>query len=121
MSIYTGFSTLNYYNGASSFNIHDIDLVKTDLLNHIYTIVGERVHMPTFGTRIPTLAFEQADEETAKIIKDDLQKVIDYDPRVQLINMQILSVPDSNAIAAIVTLKYVELDVVDDLHIEISS
>jgi len=114
---YRGFSTENYL-GSKTFLVTNQELVKRDLLNHIYTIPGERVHLPEFGTRIPLLAFEPLDQKTLAIIKEDLKKVFDYDPRVKLIDMAINALPDNSAIAVFVDLLYVELNVSETLHLE---
>ena len=87
--IYRGFSSQAWVDGKKTFTVTDIECVKTDLLNHIYTVLGERVHMAGYGTRIPDQAFEQNDEATIEIIKEDIRTVIDYDPRVTLNNIDI--------------------------------
>ena len=115
---YRGFSTANWLK-TKTFGLIDIDLVKQDLLNHIYTIVGERLMMPKFGTRIPITTFEPNDEKTRKIIEDDLRSVFEYDPRVKLISLNVLTLPDNNAIIALADLLYVEFNVTDVLRIEV--
>jgi phage baseplate assembly protein W len=116
--IYRGFSIAGWKK-RGSFKLYDIELVKRDLMNHIYTIKGEHRMMPNFGTRIPLLAFEQADAETLKIIEDDIREVINYDPRVKLIDLQIMNLSDNNAIVVLCDLYYIEFDVRDVLRIEV--
>ena len=118
--IYKGFSTANWTKNKT-FVLTNIDLVKQDLLNHIYTLKGERVMMPAFGTRIPMLTFEPNDQQTLAIIEEDLRQVFEYDPRVKLIDLNVLSLPDNNAIIALADLLYVEFDVRDVLRIEVKS
>jgi len=118
--IYRGFSTYDWRK-RKTLSMSNIDLVKRDLLNHIYTSKGERVMMPNFGTRIPTLAFEPNDEITRRIVEDDIREVVNYDPRVKLINLSVASLPDNNAIIALVDLLYVEFNVRDVLRIEVNS
>lgn len=118
LPIYRGFSTANFLTGARTLLLTNKDLVKQDLLNHIYTIPGERPHLPNFGTRIPLLAFEPLDQKTLKIVEEDLRTVIDYDPRVRLMDMAVMAMPDNNAIVAFVDLLYVELDVQETLKLE---
>lgn len=119
LPLYRGFSTANYLlDKSKGFLITNQEVVKQDLLNHIYTIPGERVHQPDFGTRIPLLAFEPLDQNTLKIIREDLTKVINYDPRVQLIDMAINAVPDQNTIVAFVDLLYLELNIKETLKLE---
>jgi phage baseplate assembly protein W len=119
-AIYRGFSTANWITN-STLGLSNIELVKRDLLNHIYTVKGERVMMPNFGTRIPTLTFEPNDEFTKRIIEEDLTEVFNYDPRVKLIGLNVLSLPDNNSILALADLLYVEFNVRDTLNIEVPS
>ena len=116
--VYRGFSTKDWLN-RRTFTLRNIDLVKEDLLRHIYTIKGERVMMPNFGTRIPLLAFEPNDETTRATIEEDLREVFNYDPRVQLLQLNVTSLPDNNAILVTADVLYVEFQVRDVIRIEV--
>ncbi len=72
---------------------------------------------PNFGTRIPLMAFEPLDTTSIAIIKEDLEKVFNFDPRVRLIDMAILPMPDNNAIAVLVDLEYLELNITETLNL----
>lgn len=117
-AIYKGFSTVNW-GSRRTFGLSNIELVKRDLLNHIYTLKGERVMMPGFGTRIPMLAFEPNDEATRAVIESDLREVFNYDPRVKLLALEVVSLADNNAILALADLLYIEFNVRDVLRIEV--
>ena len=119
-AIYRGFSTADWRT-RKNFGISDIELVKRDLLNHIYTLKGERVMMPDFGTRIPILTFEPNDTYTKSVIEEDLRAVFAYDPRVKLLSLNVMSLPDNNAILAMADLLYVEFNVTDVLNIEVAT
>lgn len=116
--LYRGYSTYEYQK-KHTFTLTDIKLVETDLLNHIYTRKGERVMMPTFGTRIPDLAFEPLDQLTLDILEEDLRSVVNFDPRVQLIDLQIIPYYDNNYVIASVSLLYLELNIVGNLNLNI--
>ena len=118
IGLYRGFSSHEYQN-KKVFGIKDVELVKLDLLNHIFTRKGERVMMPTFGTRIPDMAFEPLDEMTIMIIEEDLNTVIQFDPRVQLVSMSVAPDFDNNMVTASVRLLYKELNIVDNMDINI--
>jgi phage baseplate assembly protein W len=118
---YKGFSTRNYENLGTSLEITDISCIEEDLLNEIFTIRGERVMMPTYGTRIPLLLFEMNDASTMDIIKADLTEVFNHDPRVEIVNLDVISSPDRNALMAIAKLNYKEFAVIKDLWITINS
>ena len=117
--LYKGYSSFEFEN-TGSFRINDIELVKLDLMNHIFTRRGERLMMPTFGTIIPDLAFEPLDEVTLEILQNDLELVFDYDPRVALIDLIITPSYDTNTVNVSVLLRYIELDQTDVLDFNIT-
>lgn len=116
--LYRGFSS-HEYQTKKMFGIKDLELVKIDLLNHIFTRRGERVMTPTFGTRIPDIAFEPLDEVTLMIIEEDMRLVFNFDPRVKLVELTVTPNYDENSVVASATLYYVELNMTDRLHINI--
>lgn len=117
--LYRGFSTYEYQR-TKSFQLSDVELVKMDLLNHIYTVKGERVMMPNFGTRIPTLAFEPLDQITLDILEEDLRAVFAFDPRVELLELQIVPLYDNNAVIASARLLYIELNLTGNIDLNIT-
>lgn len=118
-AVYRGFSTArSYETRGGSFATTDFETVKRDLLNHIYTTPGERVMNPNFGTRIPMMAFEPLDELSLKVVEEDLRRVISYDPRLQLIDLVALALPDNNAIVAYVDVIYLRLNTKETLKLE---
>lgn len=119
-NFYKGFSTRKWMTDKT-FRINDIELVKQDLLNEIHTDKGERIHMPNFGTRIPSITFEPNDPFSLDVIESDLRAVFDNDPRVQLIDLKILALADNNAVVALADLLYVEFEVRDVLNITIDT
>lgn len=83
-------SVLFTYNGFSSkedksnFKLYDIDLVKQDIINHFYIRKGEKLMNPEFGTVIWDLLFEPFTEEVKKFITEDVEQIINYDPRIAI-------------------------------------
>jgi len=122
MTLYKGFSSFEMQTNKT-FNLNDIELVKSDLINHIFTKIGSRVRMPTFGTRIPNLVFEPIDEDTLSLVEEELRKVFTYDPRVSLVTISIVPDYDNNKVVAGALLYYIELNVTDsfELNIQFSS
>lgn len=118
---YKGFSTRNYHDKGGPFEVYNVACVEEDLLNEIFTVKGERLHMPEFGTRIPLMVFELNDPEAANIIREDLTEVFKHEPRVTLLNLDILPATDANALVAIAKLNYLEFAVTRDLRIVVHS
>jgi len=117
-NLYRGFSSFEFQKNKN-FRLTDIETVKMDLLNHIFTRRGERVNMPTFGTMIPDMVFEPLDEETIDIISDEIEAVIEYDPRVELITLTVDPIYDSNALTVAVKIRYIELNMDEVLELQL--
>jgi phage baseplate assembly protein W len=97
------------------------DLVKQDLLYHLFTRRGERVMMPEFGTDIQDMVFEPNDPITQDRISSEIQSVIDHDPRVELIRSVISVDEDNHKITVEVLLRFIELEIVDTLNLDIAT
>lgn len=124
MARYIGFSTKYYgkcngVNTNTSFTLKDIQLVKQDLINHLFTIRGERVMQPTFGTIIPNILFEPMDEQTIAAIENEIVRVINSDPRVSLLNIQLTPSYDENTLTVQVLLDYIELNMVEGFELNL--
>lgn len=116
--LYHGLSFRNFSKNKS-IKLYDVDLIKKDLLNHIFTRRGERVKMFTYGTRIPDLVFEQLDDIALTVITEDLNAVASSEPRVNLVDLRIVPLYDRNVIIASLVLYYVELDFTDQFDVSI--
>jgi phage baseplate assembly protein W len=78
------------YRGFSSnetkinFKLYDIELVKRDLMNHFYIRKGEKLENPDFGTIIWDMLFENFTPQIKDLITKDVEKIINYDPRIKV-------------------------------------
>lgn len=111
--------TLRGYDENKSLRRRNVELVKQDLLNHIFTRKGERVMMPMFGTRVPDMLMEPMDARSLSIIRNDLFEVFTYDPRVVLRDLQVVPLFDEKAVVALADLRYIELDFFDRMDIRL--
>lgn len=78
---YKGFSSNETKN---NFKLYDIELVKRDLMNHFYIRKGEKLENPGFGTIIWDMLFENFTAEVRRLITEDVEQIINYDPRVKV-------------------------------------
>jgi hypothetical protein len=97
------------------------ELVKQDLLYHLFTRRGERVMMPEFGTDLQDMVFEPNDPITQDRISSEIQSVIDHDPRVELIRSVVSVDEDNHMITVEVLLRFIELEIVDTLNLDIAT
>ena len=81
IATYKGFSTVN--NNFGSSKLTDTDLIKRDLLNHFAIRKGEKLMRGNFGTSLRDLIMDPLTEETKQLIIEEVNAVINNDPRVR--------------------------------------
>jgi phage baseplate assembly protein W len=84
-----GISTFTYRGFSSkatkdNFKLNDIDLVKQDIINHFYIRRGEKLQNPEFGTVIWDLLFEQFTPSVKSLITKDVERIVNFDPRIRV-------------------------------------
>jgi len=82
---YRGTSTANPDN--STFVLYDIALIKQDIINHFHIRQGEKLSDPEFGTIIWDILFEPLTEPIKDAIVNNVSKIVNYDPRVNVNNV----------------------------------
>ena len=85
--IFRGHSTVGRTFADSK--LYDIELVKQDLLNHFNILKGEKLENPEFGTNIWLYLFDPLDDELKAAVIEDVEEIINYDPRVELDKVEI--------------------------------
>lgn len=106
MAIYKGFSTLR--SQFKTVKLNDTDLIKRDLLNHFGIRKGEKLNNPNFGSSIHDLIMEPLTEDTKNLLLEEIQTIIESDPRVALQELIVDELPQGNGIGAQVSLLYVQ-------------
>lgn len=79
-SAYRSISTVNPEN--DSFRLYDLSVIKQDIINHFHIRQGEKLENPEFGTIIWDVLFDPLTENLKQAIVQNVQDIIDYDPRV---------------------------------------
>jgi phage baseplate assembly protein W len=78
---YRSISTVNPEN--HSVKLYDIAVIKQDIINHFHIRQGEKLEQPEFGTIIWDVIFEPLTESLKAAIVENVEDIINYDPRVQ--------------------------------------
>lgn len=78
--IYKGFSTVNQ--SSENFSLFDYELIKQDIINHFHVRQGEKLMDPLFGTIIWDMLYEPLTDEVKYVITENVNTIINYDPRV---------------------------------------
>lgn len=118
MAIYKGYSSFEYQR-RKSIRVNDIELVKLDILSHLFTKKGERVMMPNWGSIIPELVFEPLDRDTIRLLEDDIASIINFDPRVSLVQLNTVPKYDEGTVEVHVLLDFLEFDLIDNMNLNL--
>lgn len=111
---YRGFSTVN--TTSENFVLYDFELIKQDLLNHFHIRQGERLMQPRFGTIIWDLLFEPLTEQIKSLIVQNVNEILNYDPRIQAGN--VLVTPYDTGLQIQCTLKYLPYNIQQSLQLK---
>jgi phage baseplate assembly protein W len=111
---YRGFSTVN--TTSENFVLYDFELIKQDLLNHFHIRQGERLMQPRFGTIIWDLLFEPLTEQVKSLIVQNVNEILNHDPRIQAGN--VLVTPYDTGLQIQCTLKYVPYNIQQSLQLK---
>ena len=91
--------TVNPFSNDLALKV-DEESVKESLKNIILMAKGEKLFQPSFGGNIRALLFELNSPATIKLIQEQIKNTINnYEPRVQLIDVEVYSLIDDNKIA----------------------
>jgi len=78
----------------------DEEAIKESLKNIILMDKGEKLFQPSFGGNIRAMLFELNSPATIKLIQEQIKSTINnYEPRVQLIDVEVYSLIDDNRVA----------------------
>jgi phage baseplate assembly protein W len=110
---YKGFSTVN--TSSEGFVLYDLELIKQDLLNHFHTRRGERLMNPQFGTIIWDMLFEPMTEELKESIVNNVNEIINYDPRLVAQNVIVTTYESGIQIECI--LKYLPYNIQQSMQL----
>jgi len=110
---YKGFSTVSTQ--TENYNLFDFELIKQDLLNHFHTRMGERLMNPEFGCIIWDLLFDPLTPQLKDLILQNINTIINYDPRISAENVIITAYDQGIQIQC--TLKYLTYNIQQNLQL----
>ena len=80
--------------------------------NIVSTTPGEKLFSPDFGSSVSEILFENVDDITAVSIKDEISSSLaNYEPRVELINVNVDANFDENQFDVLITYRIVGVDI----------
>jgi len=86
--------------------------ISRSIRNLVFTIPGEKFFNQNFGSEISQSLFENIDEISASIIKEQIEStIINYEPRVSLIDVLVSPHYDNNEFNVTIQYRIVGIDV----------
>jgi len=86
--------------------------ISRSIRNIVFTLPGEKFFNPNFGSRVSRSLFENVDEISASIIKDEIKNSINnYESRVQLIEVQTIPDYDNGSFNVVISYRIIGADV----------
>ena len=86
-------------------SLSDTSAIARSIRNIVFTSPGEKFFNPDFGSRISESLFENVDDVSALAIEDEIKSsIINFEPRVNLLNANVVPNPDDNEMN--VTIEY---------------
>ena len=86
-------------------SLSDTTAIARSIRNIVFTQPGEKFFNPEFGSRVSESLFEVVDEVSTIAIRDEIRSsIINYEPRVNLLDVLVNPNPDENEMN--VTIKY---------------
>ena len=78
--------------------------IARSLRNIVFTLPGEKFFNESFGSRITESLFENIDDITAAVIVDEIgESIKNYEPRVNLVDVEAFPNYDNNSFDVVVT------------------
>ena len=92
--------------------LKNANAIARSVRNIVMTLPGEKFFNPTFGSRISESLFENIDDITATVIIDEIRESIDnYEPRVDLLDVQAFPDYDNNSFDVIITYEIIGIEI----------
>jgi len=86
--------------------------IARSIRNLVFTYPGERFFNENLGSKVSRSLFENIDDISASIIKDEIKNTIEsYEPRVKLISVEVIPNYENNEFGVIINYRITGIDV----------
>ena len=92
--------------------LKDSSAIARSIRNIVFTQPGEKFFQPDFGSKISESLFEIVDDSSAITIRDEIRSsIINYEPRVKLLDVVVIPNVDDNEMNVTVKYKIIGIDI----------
>ena len=104
-SLYSDFH-MDFFKNPVSLDLavnRDEEAVKQSIKNLLLTDRGERPFQPDLGSDIRKMLFENLTPNTSLVMREMIRETVEqYEPRANLIGVDVIATPDNNAVRVVV-------------------
>ena len=108
------------FNGPAVFNSTYLtkDAIRSNLINYFLTDRYERYLNNNFGANLRAFIFEQITNDNTSLLKEDIQaKINEYFTNINVVSLEIDSLPDTNEITVKLTYNIPNTNISDKIEI----
>jgi phage baseplate assembly protein W len=108
------------FKGSAVFNSTYLtkDAIKSNLINYFLTDRYERYLNNNFGANLKAFIFEQITNDNTSLLKEDIQaKINEYFNNINVVSLEIDSLPDTNEITIRLTYNVPNTNISDKIEI----
>ena len=108
---------------ADLIGLKNENAIARSVRNIVFTLPGEKFFEEDFGCRISASLFENMDDITANLIKDEITESIEnFEPRVNLLEVEVIADFDNNQFDVLLIYEIIGTDVpVQELQFALQS
>ena len=93
-------------------SLSDTSAIARAIRNIVFTSPGEKFFNPEFGSRVSESLFEIVDQVSTIAIRDEIRSsIINYEPRVKLLDVIVIPNVDDNEMNVTVKYKIIGIDI----------
>ena len=112
---------IGFYGHDFFYIASDYELIAESIARIIMTNYNERVGRPFFGVNLRQQIFEQLDDESINVIKNNIRnQIADYEPRANITTLELTPDTEQNLISIKIGFKLIGDQLSDERFINLS-
>lgn len=113
--LFKGFSSFEFGLSKKSMLLSDIEILKRDILNGLFTVKGSVPKNRTLGTSIPKLLMKQMTSELVSGVQQEVLDVLNNEPRISLTTLLVEPNQPTKTITVTITFTVIDIPQVQEI------
>lgn len=113
--LFKGFSSFEFGLSKKSMLLSDIEILKRDILNGLFTVKGSVPKNRTLGTSIPKMLMKQMTSELVSGVQQEVLDVLNNEPRISLTTLLVEPNQPTKTITVTITFTVIDIPQVQEI------